>query len=260
MVDGWKWDTIAVLLLKSWYESGFKVLCGPEKAKDLGFPIHSLKSIKVNLHYTDRKSIPYCIMECYYMNYIRVSSLFHQDKLRWWGVRAAVILTFHSTSYSNCIIMNIRQSENVSDMSRSWAHLPAECIHYKRSTKICLTLLVCIVIPIIKVTYMVQNNMQIYFWLKSEISGSDSCILAKCEHIEYLQCCIRVWLFYIVLETFGTIFKPMLNWKEMSSTVQAQLACKPLCTSHLALHQWLTLFESNPVAFHAAVCCECSLL
>lgn len=57
----------------------------------------------------------------------------------------------------------------------------------------------------------------------------------------------------IVLVTFGTPLKPVSN-------LGAQLAFKQLRTSHLALHQWLTHFESNPVAFYAAVCCECGLL
>ena len=81
------------------------------------------------------------------------------------------------------------------------------------------------------------------------------------KNVHYLLCYVRTGLTFLIdQETFGITCKLISYLKEMGSIVQTQLAFKQSCTSHLALHQWLTPFESNPVAFDAAVCCECSLL
>lgn len=68
-------------------------------------------------------------------------------------------------------------------------------------------------------------------------------------------------IFLQVITVKGNIrFRCQYLLNKTSSNGEAQFAFKRLCSSHLALHQWLTHFDSNPVALHAAVRCECSLL
>lgn len=62
---------------------------------------------------------------------------------------------------------------------------------------------------------MVQNNMQIKSQVQTRAIWPNVNTLSICSVVSEHD------FFYIVLETFGKIFKPILNWKEMSSTVQA---------------------------------------
>lgn len=75
----------------------------------------------------------------------------------------------------------------MSDKSRSMTHLPAECIHFKGSTKICLTLVY--VIQIIKVMQDTLH-MQIRFRLKQNVNY---CLKSDllCQNWPYFSNCFR---------------------------------------------------------------------